>query len=146
MYDSVAEELREIKSEAYNGIIVKKEEHDDDACDRGGLLQTSSKITLRKSIEWSICLSDRVVLVRQDEERGYLYHRTLLPSNDGPITADDSISADTASWLIDYLNLKVPLAELYEEWSEKDEVFRRFAKRFTGVRMLRQDPWECLCA
>jgi N-glycosylase/DNA lyase len=61
-------------------------------------------------------------------------------------TNDSTVVAETDSWLADYLNLRVPLAELYEEWSAKDEVFRRFAKRFTGVRMLRQDPWECLCS
>jgi N-glycosylase/DNA lyase len=95
--------------------------------------------------EWSLCLSDRVVLLRQDEARGYLYFRTLLPS--GTDTADvELVESQTRSWLHDYLNLSVPLEALYKEWSLKDPVFRRFATRFAGVRMLQQEPWECLCA
>jgi len=69
----------------------------------------------------------------------------MIPGSDSPASST-SVVDQTAAWLADYLNLRVPLTELYEEWSEKDEVFKRFAKRFTGVRMLRQDPWECLCA
>lgn len=101
----------------------------------------SDRSGLEQWTEYSICLSDRVILVRQDEERGYIYHRTLLP---GPPTA--STNAETAAWLHDYLNLRVPLEALYEEWAEKDKVFARFATKFRGIRMLRQDPWECLCA
>ncbi|PWZ03305.1 DNA glycosylase [Testicularia cyperi] len=118
---------------------------------------TSAKAT---TTEYSLCLSDRVVLLRQDTERGFLYHRTLLPATTtgtgtGTSTATsspshhidtDTVNADTQRWLIDYLNLDVPLESLYQEWSEKDKVFARYAVRFSGLRMLRQDPWECLCA
>lgn len=91
--------------------------------------------------EFSICLADRVIFVRQDEERGYIYHRTLLPYDATPAT-----SIETELWLRDYLNLAVPLEDLYEEWAAKDPIFGRFAQKFRGIRMLRQDPWECLCA
>ncbi|PWN47961.1 DNA glycosylase [Violaceomyces palustris] len=101
--------------------------------------------------EWSICLADRVVLLRQDEKRGYLYHRTLTPSRNGDTKGQGSIdeeklSEQTSEWLLDYLNMNVPLESLYEEWSRRDKVFARFSDRFAGLRMLRQDPWECLCA
>ncbi|GAC96941.1 DNA repair protein [Pseudozyma hubeiensis SY62] len=99
-----------------------------------------------EQIEWSLCLSDRVVLLRQDEHRGFIYHRTLLPSSDDSESTNMEASGETVRWLTDYLSLDVPLESLYAEWSEKDPVFARFATRFSGLRMLRQDPWECLCA
>ncbi|KAN0060941.1 8-oxoguanine glycosylase ogg1 [Thecaphora frezii] len=95
--------------------------------------------------EWSLCLSDRVVLLRQDEERGFIYHKTLLPPSSSLIRLEE-VQRETERWLKDYLNLEVPLEALYLEWAERDKVFARFADRFTGLRMLRQDPWECLCA
>ena len=131
----------EIGKEEPQAFHIKKEEGTVDA----PLQHLPTRRSFCTSTEWSICLADRVVLVRQDEERGFLYHRTLLPTNALPERAS-SVEEETTAWLQDYLNLRVPLAELYEEWSGKDEVFARFAKRFTGVRMLRQDPWECLCA
>ncbi|XP_018541508.1 N-glycosylase/DNA lyase [Lates calcarifer] len=46
--------------------------------------------------------------------------------------------------LRDYLQLNVKLEELYREWGAADPHFRKIADIFTGVRMLRQDPTECL--
>lgn len=141
MYEEVQEDMMQIKNEADFEVKVKKEQ-DDAPTTMSHTLTTS---TFKKTTEWSICLSDRVVFVRQDEERGFVYYKTMLGEGQHQ-QSEDEVAKSTAVWLQDYLNLAVPLAELYEEWSDKDEVFRRFAKRFTGVRMLRQDPWECLCA
>ena len=83
-----------------------------------------------------MCLSDRVVFVRQDEERGHIYYKTILGDNHslkGGQSDHSTIEAQTAAWLQDYLNLSVPLESLYVEWSEKDPVFARFAKRFSGL-------------
>ncbi|GAK64984.1 N-glycosylase/DNA lyase [Moesziomyces antarcticus] len=100
-----------------------------------------------EQIEWSLCLSDRVVLLRQDEHRGFLYHKTLLPASSAPNDdANAQTVRETERWLKDYCNLDVPLEALYAEWEAKDAVFARFATRFSGLRMLRQDPWECMCA
>lgn len=105
---------------------------------------------LVEQTEWSICLFDRVVLLRQDEEHGYLYHRTVLPKIDAALAESSTrfakVQEETERWLVDYLNLSVPLDDMYKDWAERDKVFRRFATRFAGIRMLRQDPWECLCA
>ncbi|MBN3311833.1 OGG1 lyase, partial [Atractosteus spatula] len=46
--------------------------------------------------------------------------------------------------LRDYFQLDVPLGQLYREWGSKDKHFRHTALTFPGVRMLRQDPTECL--
>ena len=44
----------------------------------------------------------------------------------------------------DFFNLKVPLAQLSENWKKKDAIFERIYEKLPGSRMLRQDPVECL--
>lgn len=51
---------------------------------------------------------------------------------------------DTVELIRDYFNLSVNLTELYEKWSSRDPHFKKKAPSFTGIRMLRQDPWENL--
>ncbi|WFD33023.1 DNA-(apurinic or apyrimidinic site) lyase [Malassezia sp. CBS 17886] len=92
--------------------------------------------------EWSLCLPDRVVFVVHDARRGCLYHRTIF-SDDEKRAAP---ACSTSAWLHDYLSLAAPLTDWYSDWCVRDAVFARHAARFRGVRILRQDPWECLCA
>ncbi|KAM4563509.1 N-glycosylase/DNA lyase isoform 1-T2 [Odontesthes bonariensis] len=49
-----------------------------------------------------------------------------------------------ADMLRDYFQLHVKLGDLYKEWGAADCHFKQIADIFTGVRMLRQDPTECL--
>lgn len=46
--------------------------------------------------------------------------------------------------LRDYFQLSVKLEDLYKEWGDADPHFSHTGNVFTGVRMLRQDPVECL--
>ncbi|XP_028309570.1 N-glycosylase/DNA lyase isoform X1 [Gouania willdenowi] len=46
--------------------------------------------------------------------------------------------------LRDYFQLDVKLGDLYSKWGAADCHFKHIADIFTGVRMLRQDPTECL--
>ncbi|XP_034067048.1 N-glycosylase/DNA lyase [Gymnodraco acuticeps] len=46
--------------------------------------------------------------------------------------------------LRDYFQLNVKLGDLYKEWGAADHHFKHIADIFTGIRMLRQDPTECL--
>jgi N-glycosylase/DNA lyase len=47
--------------------------------------------------------------------------------------------------LREYFQLDCPLAPLYEEWSRQDpRRLSRIAKCIPGVRLIDQDPWECL--
>lgn len=48
--------------------------------------------------------------------------------------------------LREYFQLDVKLGDLYRDWSTLDPHFKQIANVFTGVRMLRQDPVECLFA
>jgi N-glycosylase/DNA lyase len=51
---------------------------------------------------------------------------------------------DTESLLRQYLNLSPDLTALYEHWSSRDPNFKKRAKKFTGIRILKQDAWEAL--
>ncbi|XP_054990803.1 N-glycosylase/DNA lyase isoform X2 [Sorex araneus] len=43
-----------------------------------------------------------------------------------------------------YFQLDVSLAQLYRHWGSVDPHFQKVAQKFPGVRLLRQDPAECL--
>ncbi len=49
------------------------------------------------------------------------------------------------SWLIDYLQLEVDLPALLSTFPD-DEPMRNAVKACRGLRLLRQDPWECLAS
>jgi len=44
----------------------------------------------------------------------------------------------------DYFQLHITLEPLYQEWSLRDERLKRIAEVLPGVRIIRQDPIECL--
>ncbi|XP_041861061.1 N-glycosylase/DNA lyase isoform X1 [Melanotaenia boesemani] len=60
-----------------------------------------------------------------------------------PITAEHNDDVE-AEMLRDYFQLHVKLRDLYKDWGSADCHFKKTAEIFTGVRMLRQDPTECL--
>ncbi|NXU06478.1 OGG1 lyase, partial [Buphagus erythrorhynchus] len=51
---------------------------------------------------------------------------------------------ETDRILRDYFQLDVGLSALYHAWGAADPLFHKVAKDFPGVRVLRQDPVECL--
>ena len=51
---------------------------------------------------------------------------------------------ETLDWINDYFQLDIDLKELYRTWSERDHIFHGLQERFSGIRILRQDPWENL--
>ncbi|EKM55511.1 uncharacterized protein PHACADRAFT_96257 [Phanerochaete carnosa HHB-10118-sp] len=91
--------------------------------------------------EYRFCLQDRVVCLRQTSDA--LYYRSVCPPS-SELLDDETREARTLSWIRDYFQLDNDLLELYEEWSGRDPVFRNLRLRFSGIRMLRQDPFECL--
>jgi N-glycosylase/DNA lyase len=46
--------------------------------------------------------------------------------------------------IVEYFQLEVGLPELYEEWSGGCPRLSQIADCIPGVRIIRQDPWECL--
>lgn len=55
-----------------------------------------------------------------------------------------SSSKNARALLRDYFQLETELGPLYKAWSAKDERLRTIATCLEGVRVLRQDPVECL--
>ena len=64
---------------------------------------------------------------------------------------DFSISAEVAEpiadwgWLIEYLQLGVDLRQILQTFPD-DEPMRRAMRACRGLRLLRQEPWECLAS
>lgn len=92
--------------------------------------------------EYRFCLRDRVVCLRQSSEA--LFYRSVFPDGHLEAAQADTREEETLVWLKDYFQLDIDLVKLYDEWSERDPVFRNARSRFPGIRTLRQDPWENL--
>lgn len=88
----------------------------------------------------------RVVCLRQTPEA--LFYTAVYPDGDAGWDADRA-KGTTRAWLEDYFQLgRYPaLDPLYAEWGKRDpKLFGKMplAGGAVGVRVLRQDPWECL--
>ncbi|KAH7416926.1 DNA glycosylase [Cadophora sp. MPI-SDFR-AT-0126] len=102
--------------------------------------------------EWTCALHGRVLSLKQDST--HLHYKTTWPPShshamtpplSGHPSPDLSIESEqTEDLLKHYLNLSPDLTALYEQWSSVDSNFKRRAPKFTGVRILKQDPWEAL--
>ncbi|KAM3871765.1 N-glycosylase/DNA lyase [Diretmus argenteus] len=68
----------------------------------------------------------------------------LKEEEEAPVAVTLDYDTDEEKMLRDYFQLNVNLGDLYREWGEADPHFKHIANIFTGVRMLRQDPTECL--
>lgn len=87
------------------------------------------------------------------QKNGQWYHSVLFgnlvrlrPTLEG--VEFNCVPADESSFaprLADYLRLQDDLAEIYRSISV-DEYLSHSIKRFWGMRILRQEPWECLIA
>ncbi|KAI5621949.1 N-glycosylase/DNA lyase [Silurus asotus] len=71
-------------------------------------------------------------VVKEEEDAASFY--TSTSEQDG----------DDVEVLRDYFQLSVKLEDLYKEWGDADPHFSHTGNIFSGVRMLRQDPVECL--
>src|SRR5690242_1782844 len=66
-------------------------------------------------------------------------------------STDDSIVAETAApqtdwiWLCHYLQIEVEMSRVLESFPN-DEPMREATAACRGLRLLRQDPWECLAS
>ncbi|ORY72607.1 DNA glycosylase [Leucosporidium creatinivorum] len=106
-----------------------------------------AKEQLVQGEEWAFGWGDRTVVLRQDSQG--IHYRSLYP----PIPPYAAYAADlksdtTLPLLKSYFQLDTPLAPLYAEWAAKDAHFKKKVEaegeRLEGIRVLNQDPWECL--
>ena len=79
---------------------------------------------------WEGVIGARWVRLRQDGK--YLHAETAVPTSDW-------------SWLRDYLQLDVDLAAVLATFPD-DAPMRAAVKYCGGLRLLRQEPWECLAS
>jgi len=92
--------------------------------------------------EWRLTLQDRVICLRQTPTT--LFYRTVFPESASLTEPGDHEDAKTLTWIRDYFQLDIDLEHLYKDWSGRDSVFNGIKDRFSGIRILRQDPWENL--
>ncbi|XP_063267819.1 N-glycosylase/DNA lyase isoform X2 [Prinia subflava] len=100
---------------------------------------------------WTGVLGGRVWTLRQDGDRLWytVYgeedeHKEEEERDGCPAKAANLDVAETDRILRDYFQLDVGLSALYRAWAVADPLFRKVANDFPGVRVLRQDPVECL--
>ncbi|KAM6121313.1 N-glycosylase/DNA lyase [Pterocles gutturalis] len=89
---------------------------------------------------WTGVLGERVWTLRQERDR--LWYTVYEDEHPTEVTKLDG--AETDQILRDYFQLDVGLPALYRAWGAADPLFRKVADDFPGVRVLRQDPVECL--
>jgi hypothetical protein len=106
-------------------------------------------IELEPTEEFSRAVHDppRVICLRQSPHA--VWFTAIHPSPEA--TEKDRIEGTTKAWLEDYFHLSrhPELGEMYDEWRDRDpQLFGTvdLEGRARGVRVLRQDPWECLVA
>src|SRR5689334_23327374 len=68
-----------------------------------------------------------------------------LRAEAGLLTAEVAEPVSDWRWLTDYLQLEVDLAEVLSTFPD-DEPMRNAVASCAGLRLLRQDPWECLAS
>ena len=68
-----------------------------------------------------------------------------LQPGTGGILAETAETLPDWKWLVDYLQLEVDLDSVLRTFP-KDEPMRTSANACKGLRLLRQDPWECLAS
>ncbi|WVQ98748.1 hypothetical protein IAU59_005879 [Kwoniella sp. CBS 9459] len=89
----------------------------------------------------------RVVCLRQT--LNHLHYTAIHPDHHSAEL--DKGNEITRKWLFDYFQLETQpdLEKLYADWRQRDPgLFGKVevSERALGVRVLRQDPWECLIA
>ncbi|KAM9592148.1 N-glycosylase/DNA lyase isoform 1-T1 [Trichechus inunguis] len=87
---------------------------------------------------WSGVLADQVWTLTQTEEQLYC---TVYRGNKGQVGKP---TQEELQAIRSYFQLDVSLAQLYYHWGSVDPHFQEVAQKFQGVRLLRQDPIECL--
>ncbi|KAJ1920705.1 8-oxoguanine glycosylase ogg1 [Mycoemilia scoparia] len=100
--------------------------------------------------EWSCSLWDQVVQLKQTSTtvlfrgHGQIEGAKHASGIDGTTNATDAETLRER--LVDYFQLKTPLAVLYQQWSKCDDHFKNKVAggKYKGLRLMRQDPVENL--
>ena len=129
--------------QCFNWMVVRVQ-HDDDDCKNidGKNSSSSSQLSQAQSssawgthdeTEWIGPVQDMVLSIRETPTT------TLYRVLHGPTGTED-----ISDFLADYFQLATPLVPLYNSWSANDERLAKIASVIPGVRIIRQNPIECL--
>jgi len=69
-----------------------------------------------------------------------------LRAGPGQIAAETATSGGDWQWLRHYLQLDVNLAGVLAAFPPEDEALQEAVRACAGLRLLRQEPWECLAS
>lgn len=69
-----------------------------------------------------------------------------LRAEPGRIIAETAAPASDWDWLRHYLQLEVNLAAIHAVFPREDEALQTATRACAGLRLLRQEPWECLAS
>ncbi|KAK6464341.1 DNA glycosylase [Scheffersomyces coipomensis] len=97
---------------------------------------------------WSFAIKDRIILLKQYEE-SIEYSHILKEDHEEDEKPRHVLEKETYTFIHDYFNLDINIENLYKSWIKYHEPFSKKSKisaftEFTGIRIIRQDPWECL--
>lgn len=97
---------------------------------------------------WTFATKDRILLLKQGQqqqqqqrEKDFIEYSHIMKSD------KKGTYNDTLSWISDYFTLDTKLHDLYASWKVSGKKYSTTISKFdshTGIRTLRQDPWECL--
>lgn len=85
-------------------------------------------------------------LRREREDLGFYCHPPASSTTTSAPEAEQPDPSSSREALTEYFRLGIDLGSLYQEWTQVDAHFKTHAAKFTGVRLLQQDPTETLIA
>ncbi|RLV91214.1 N-glycosylase/DNA lyase [Spathaspora sp. JA1] len=89
--------------------------------------------------QWSLSISDRIILLQQHET--HIEYSQIMKQN------TVGTHEQTLEFLNDYFALHINLSDLYTSWKTSHVKYEKGVSpfdSFPGIRIIRQDPWECL--
>ncbi|XP_018114648.1 N-glycosylase/DNA lyase isoform X2 [Xenopus laevis] len=114
--------------------VYTKDQSPEKVCDG---LKVTTEQNKRKNNTVPCTLSKKV----KKEE---IFPEDVGVTGDVPRLQEDVDCKKDQEVLEDYFQLNVSLRTLYQQWERSDPNFQRVAQDFPGIRVLRQDPTECL--
>nr|XP_020441090.1 N-glycosylase/DNA lyase [Monopterus albus] len=85
------------------------------------------------------------ISLQEENESEKKFEGPLKKEDEEPVAVTSVLDTEEEDKMLrDYFQLNVKLVDLYMAWGAADPHFKSIADIFTGVRMLRQDPTECL--
>ena len=103
---------------------------------------TTSAWGTHNATEWVGPFGPNHILSIRETPTTTLYR--VLYSSSQTTSVPSGIEETIENQLRHYFQLHTPLLPLYQQWSQQDTRLARIAKVIPGVRVLQQDPLECL--